>query len=163
MTSNIARNAERDASICAYYSEGHKMSECAARFNLGRQRVQQILRKADLWKPYVKSDRTAYIGVHVSEDVKQTLTSEARRRDVSISKLAASILNERSRTMQKASELLTDEFIERMLEDIPRALPAYDQAMMQGAARHSHRDSYRRMMRQMLLERLRPLTEDGSA
>ena len=60
----------RDAAICVYHQDGHKLSECASKFRLDRQRVLQILKKAGIWRPYVKTNRTKFLGVSVSEETK---------------------------------------------------------------------------------------------
>lgn len=54
--------------------------------------------------------------------------------------------------MKTPAELLTDEFIERMLEDIPRMLPAATSHT--GAEQFSRRADYRRLMRERIIERL---------
>jgi hypothetical protein len=94
MAINYGKLEERDAAICRYYTEGHKISECAATFNLGRQRVHQILKKAGVWKPFDKqSTRTAFLGINVTNDTKSRLVALAERRGLSVSKLAANVLD----------------------------------------------------------------------
>lgn len=85
---------QRNADICAYYKAGHKLSECASRFGLGRQRVQQILLAAGIWKPYVKGDRTEFLGVSVSAADKAALTEEAARRGLSMSALTSDLIKD---------------------------------------------------------------------
>ena len=55
-------------------------------------------------------------------------------------------------TESKIAELITDEFIERMLEDIPRMLPNI--TAHTEAEQFSHRADYRRLMRLRILEQL---------
>lgn len=50
------------------------------------------------------------------------------------------------------AELITDEFLESMLVEIPRRLPALTNRTE--AEKHSHRADYRRTMREMILNRL---------
>lgn len=84
----------RDASICAYYEQGHKVSECASHFKLARQRVIQILQRANVWRPYVKNNRNNFLGVSISDDVKTALQEEAKRQGVSMSALSAEAIEE---------------------------------------------------------------------
>lgn len=83
-----AQMQQRDAAIVAYYQEGRKLSECASRFRLGRQRVLQILKRADAWRPYVKKNRTNFLGVSISDATKEALRRESERRGVSMSSLS---------------------------------------------------------------------------
>jgi hypothetical protein len=97
---------ERNARIVDYYKEGHSISECGVEFKLGRQRVQQILKEAGVWKPYEKSERTQFLGVSVSEETKAGLNAIAERRGVrSVSKLTSDLL---------------DEFVQKEVGDAPR-------------------------------------------
>lgn len=86
--------AERDAAICAYYEEGHKVAQCASRFQLGRMRVIQILQKAGVWRPYVKSDRTQFLGVSVTQEGKAALAREADRQGTSMSAVASDLIED---------------------------------------------------------------------
>lgn len=83
----------RNLDICAYYVAGHRLSECASKFGLGRQRVQQILQAGNVWKPYARSDRTKFLGVSVSEQTKTKLEALAESRGVSVSKLTSDELD----------------------------------------------------------------------
>jgi hypothetical protein len=89
-----SKKAERDAEICTYYLSGAKLSRCASRFRLGRQRVLQILQKAGVWKPYVKSTRTAFLGVKIEGGIKEQLKQEADRQGISVSQLVSSKLQQ---------------------------------------------------------------------
>lgn len=60
-----AQRTLRNQAICAYYEAGHALSACASRFRLNRQRVLQILKAAGVWRPYVKTSRTEFVGVVV--------------------------------------------------------------------------------------------------
>ena len=84
-TAMIRRNAD----ICAFYCAGNKPKACASHFRLGRQQVTNILKKAGVWRPYVRSDRTKFLGVNVSEGTKAALTQEAREQGVSVSRLVS--------------------------------------------------------------------------
>lgn len=89
-----AQMNERNAAICDYYQQGHKLAECASRFKLGRQRVLQILQAAGVWRPYVKSKRTEFLGVTVSEATKENLKTAADARGVSVSQFTADALDD---------------------------------------------------------------------
>lgn len=84
---------QRNADICAYYEGGHKLIECASKFRLSRQRVIRILQTAGVWRPYVKSGRTQFLGVSIKKETKDALTSEAERQGVSVSKLTSDALD----------------------------------------------------------------------
>lgn len=88
------RMTERNKSICDYYLDGHKLSECASKFKLGRQRVQQIVQAAGVWKPYIKGGRTKFLGVTVTADAKDGLKIRADQKGVSVSQLAADAIDE---------------------------------------------------------------------
>lgn len=86
-------HTQRDADICAYFRAGHGLIACEQKFKLKRQRLQQILRNADVWKPHVKSTRTKFLGVTVSEGTKIALKQKAAQDGVSVSKLTANALD----------------------------------------------------------------------
>jgi hypothetical protein len=83
----------RNAAICAHYQAGHKLKDCASHFQLGRQRTLQILQRAGVWKPYIKSDRTKFLGVNISEGTKDALRQRADDRGVSVSQLVSDALD----------------------------------------------------------------------
>lgn len=85
---------ERNAAICAYYLEGHKLPAVASRFKLGRQRILQILQQAGVWKPIEKGKRTKFLGVTVREETKDELSRLATERGVSVSQLTSDVLDE---------------------------------------------------------------------
>lgn len=84
---------QRNKDICACYAAGNKVAAVASRFQLGRMRVLQILQSAGVWKPYVKSGRTAFIGVNVSEATKAALVAKADAEETSVSVLASEVLD----------------------------------------------------------------------
>jgi len=89
----------RDDAIVAYYLAGNKLAACSSKFNLGRQRTQQILESRGVWKPYAPSDRTKHLGVTVTEETKKALTEEADAKGVSVSQLVSDKLEaDRSKT-----------------------------------------------------------------
>lgn len=85
---------ERDAAICKFYAEGHKLSETSRHFRLGKQLVLRILKKNNVWRPYERSNRTAPVNIAVSEETKQGLKELAKERGVSISHLGSEILDD---------------------------------------------------------------------
>lgn len=87
------RMMARNEAICAYYGEGHKLRECASRFRLGRQQVMNILKKAGVWRPYVKGERTKFLGVSVSEQTKDALRAKAKVEGKSVSLLVSAALD----------------------------------------------------------------------
>jgi post-segregation antitoxin (ccd killing protein) len=87
----------RNERICAYYQEGHKLGDVASHFKLGRPRVKQILVDAGVWVPYSRGDRTQFLGINVSGEVKSALKEFATERGISMSRLV-------SDTLEKAIE-----------------------------------------------------------
>ncbi len=84
----------RNAAICAHYTSGHTVRECASHFTLGRQRIMQILMAAGVWKPYEKGDRTKFLGVNVSAETKDGLKTKADEAGKSVSRFASDVLDE---------------------------------------------------------------------
>lgn len=85
---------QRNAAICAHYETGKTLAATSKHFRLSRQRVLQILKESGVWRPYVKSNRTQFLGVNVSEDEKQALQEEAMRRGMSMSSLTADLIKD---------------------------------------------------------------------
>jgi hypothetical protein len=85
--------AERNAEICKYYSEGHTVPQCCLKFSLKRMRIQQILKKAGLWRPHEKSRRDKFLGVAVTTATKDALSKKATEEGVSVSKLTSDALD----------------------------------------------------------------------
>jgi len=91
-----AQADDRDSQIEAFYMSGNNLAKCASRFRLSRQRVLQILKARNVWKPYtrVKSDRVNFLGVNISDADKEALREEADRRGISMSALSAETIKE---------------------------------------------------------------------
>jgi predicted HicB family RNase H-like nuclease len=89
-----AQMMTRNAEIVAYYLAGHSLAQCSSHFQLGRQRTLQILKKSNVWKPYVKTSRTQFLGVTVSEETKDALRQRAEEEGISVSKLVSDALDE---------------------------------------------------------------------
>lgn len=95
MTEDEKRNqmTQRNADICAYYAAGHTLKQCASKFTLSRQRVYQLLCDAGVRQPYVKTDRTKFLGVNVTEQTKKALTRAAKDKGISASRFASDVLD----------------------------------------------------------------------
>ena len=90
---NIEETNARNLAVIGYYKEGHRISQCASKFGLSRQYVQQVLQKAGVWKRYVRTKRTEFLGITVSEETKQALKQHAEQKGVSVSQLASDALD----------------------------------------------------------------------
>lgn len=89
---------ERNVAICLYYKDGHSLQQCASHFKMGRQRVLQILKKAEVWKPYVRTKRNKFVGVTVSEETKAALQARAEEHGTSVSRFVSDHLDEMVKT-----------------------------------------------------------------
>lgn len=86
-------NAARDAEIIRRYSEGETAAELCAHFKLTRGRMYQILKGTKKVQQKVTTPpRDLFLGINVSEQVKDALLLEAARRGVSISSLSSDAL-----------------------------------------------------------------------
>lgn len=83
----------RNADICTLYQSGATLAACGERFALSRQRIQQILKKAGLWRPRIKGPRTKFLGVTINEHTKDALRARAEREGKSVSQLASDALD----------------------------------------------------------------------
>lgn len=86
-------NAERDAEICRLYAdEKWTLEACGQKYGIKRQRVKQILKEHDIWRPAppktITERNTAYVGVFMTEDEKTALKEEADRLGEPVSELA---------------------------------------------------------------------------
>lgn len=87
---------ERDAEIVQRYTAGEPLEDLRKRFKLTRSRIYQILHGANvpLTRQPDAPDRDQFLGVNLSESVKDALRAEAGRRGVSMSALSAEILRD---------------------------------------------------------------------
>lgn len=92
---------ERNAAICAYYKAGHKVMACATHFKLGKQRILQILKKGEVYRPLVTGTRTKFLGVSVKDATKAGLSTMAKKRGVSVSKLTSDALDDMVARIEK--------------------------------------------------------------
>lgn len=84
----------RDEELCQKYVAGHSVQQCAEAYSISRERVRQILRKAGVWKTGIWAFRREFIGVNVTEEVKDALQAKADAEGTSVSKLAALALED---------------------------------------------------------------------
>lgn len=94
-------HAERNRQICEQYQRTGRITETARMFNLGRQRVTQIIKRAGVWKPRTRGPRIAYVGVNVSEEAKQALRDAASAHGMSISQYTAQVIDDVVATPRK--------------------------------------------------------------
>lgn len=94
-----AQMEARDAEIIAFYNAGNKISQCASRFKMSRQRIIQILQKAGVWKPYTKNNSENFLGVLLSDETKAALKALAKERGVSMSSLSSEAIEEMLTTL----------------------------------------------------------------
>ncbi len=89
---------ERDKEICRLYSvENLTHEDIGDRYNLKRQRIQQILKQNGLDRTArtpIRSERDAYVGLNVTEEVKEALKAEAIKRGISVSQIGSQTLKE---------------------------------------------------------------------
>ena len=86
---------ERDALIVKRYQEDVPMAALAEEFQISKGRIYQILKKAGVPRRAVRtSERDLFLGINISEDVKNALKAEAARQGVSMSSLSAKSLRE---------------------------------------------------------------------
>lgn len=90
----VQQMTARNEAICRFYADDHTLAECGKKFGLKRQRIQQILQAAGVWRQYARTGRNKHLGVTVSEEDKMALTAEAKRRGVSVSSLTADTIRE---------------------------------------------------------------------
>ena len=87
-----AERADRDAKICQRYTEGANFTQIGEEFNLKRQRIQQIIKHAGLWRPRVIRDE--FLGIHVDDETKATIRRMAQERGISMSTMTLELLSE---------------------------------------------------------------------
>jgi len=87
---------ERDAEICRLYvTEEKTLRAIGKQFKLTRERVRQILKQAGIDKNSRSlTMREEFLGVNLTEDVKEALRTEAERRKVSMSSLTSEMLSD---------------------------------------------------------------------
>lgn len=148
--------AERNTELCKLYIEGQTIAALSERYKLSGQRVRQIVVAAGIWKP--QEIRPAYVGVDLRQETKDCLKKVADKQKTSLSKLISDqldVIGRRFKMSKTDADLLTDEFFEHLLTEIPRMLPPLVETIPgDAAASFSHRAAYRRLMRELILKQL---------
>ena len=87
---------QRNELIVQKYQSGHPIEELCLEYKITRSRIFQILKKAGVPRerhgPQVGRDQ--FLGVNLSEPVKDALRAEANRRGISMSSLSYDMLKE---------------------------------------------------------------------
>lgn len=94
----LRRAMTRDQQICICYRAGNTVPDIAEAFQLSKQRVQQILQASHITRqenPRTRNKQLyAFIGANVTQDVKDAIVKEARRRKMSISAWVSRIIQD---------------------------------------------------------------------
>lgn len=95
MTKRTSKD-ERNAELVNRYLAGDSTEELRERFKITRTRIYQILKEAGIPKERQQNadDRDQFLGVNLSESVKDALRAEAQRRGLSMSALSSAALRE---------------------------------------------------------------------
>lgn len=99
---------DRNAAIVLRYNAGENFRMIAEAYGISRERVRQILRRNNI-EPRkrgnpMRSDRTIFLGVEVTDEVKEALRVEAKRRGVSMSSLTSVTLQEMLKAVHAEGE-----------------------------------------------------------
>ncbi len=73
-----------------------------------RQHAMIILKRAGVWKPHEKGNRTEFLGITVTKDTKDALKREAVKQGTSQSQLTSQILTERLEQLTHSEEHADD-------------------------------------------------------
>lgn len=86
---------DRNARLIERYKSGEPLEDLCAAFQLTRGRIYQILKEAGVPKErFGPEGRDQFLGVNLSEPVKDALRAEASRRGVSMSTLSSDLLRD---------------------------------------------------------------------
>jgi predicted HicB family RNase H-like nuclease len=92
---NSEPKTERNRQICDMYVNGATLQACGDHFKISRERVRQLLRKANVFKRQrAQSTRDQFLGVGVPQPLKDAVELEAERQETSVSALVAETLEE---------------------------------------------------------------------
>lgn len=83
---------ERDDKIVAQYVEGMQVQNIASRHGLSRIRIHQILRKRAVPRRIAAPDE--FLGINLTEPIKDALRVEANKRGITMTRLSASALKQ---------------------------------------------------------------------
>jgi predicted DNA-binding protein YlxM (UPF0122 family) len=88
----------RDQQIVLCYKAGNTITEIAEAFQLTKQRVDQVLKKAGCSKqdnPKTRNQQLyAFVGANIPQELKDELTEAARRKKMSISAYIAKLIKD---------------------------------------------------------------------
>ena len=84
----------RNNTICILYQEGVTQADLAIRFAISKARVGQILKRAGITPDnrVTPANRTAFIGVNLSEGVKNALQYECLQEGIPVSKFVSNLV-----------------------------------------------------------------------
>lgn len=89
------KTIERNSELLRRYAAGDALETLCQDFHLTRGRIYQILKEAGVPKErYGDSGRGQFLGVNLSEPVKDALRVEAARRGISMSALSSDLLRD---------------------------------------------------------------------
>ncbi len=85
----------RDAELIERYATGETIESLREAYGISHERIYQILRKAGIpRRRQGAEDRDQFLGVNLSESVKDALRAEALRRGISMSALSSDMLRD---------------------------------------------------------------------
>jgi len=92
----MSKHDERNAEIIARYQAGEPILKLRAAFNLSAGRIYQILDSVEKKRKHKKQEvpRDVFLGINVSESVKDALLLEANKRGISMSSLSSDALKQ---------------------------------------------------------------------
>lgn len=84
----------RNIEVCAYYKDGHSITDTGKKFGLSKQHVMGIIKREGVWKPYKKKkqQKTSFLGMLMPNDMFKALKARARLRKITVSKFVREIL-----------------------------------------------------------------------
>lgn len=85
---------ERDDTIVAQYVEGMQVQNIASRHGLSRIRIHQILRKRDVPRRIAAPSLEEFLGINLTEPIKDALRVEAHKRGITMTRLSAGALKQ---------------------------------------------------------------------
>jgi hypothetical protein len=91
----MGKHIDRNAEIIARYRAGEPILKLKAAFGLSAGRIYQILGTVEKKRKLAtKTPRDVFLGINVSEAVKDALMLEANRRGISMSSLSSDALKQ---------------------------------------------------------------------
>ena len=87
-------HTKRNTLICTDHAAGMPLSLLCRKYNLGSQRIKQILQRGGVWRPREKTDRTEFLGIATDARTKRNLKANADALGISVSDYATRKLKE---------------------------------------------------------------------